>query len=67
MVHRAYILTEKGTIQAETVRGLLPEGVGEECEPKKLSAAEAKKSSRGGAAAPAKKPSRVAKNARPRA
>ena len=35
IVHRAYILTEGSTIDAQTVRGLLPDNLGEECEPKK--------------------------------
>ena len=35
IVHRAYILTEGNTIDALTVRGLLPDNLGEECEPKK--------------------------------
>jgi two-component system response regulator AtoC len=35
IVHRAYILTEGSTIDARTVRGLLPDSLGEEYEPKK--------------------------------
>jgi two-component system, NtrC family, response regulator HydG len=35
IVHRAYILTEGSTIDARTVRGLLPGKLGEESEPKK--------------------------------
>jgi len=35
IVHRAYILTEGSTIGARTVRGLLPDKLGEESEPKK--------------------------------
>jgi DNA-binding NtrC family response regulator len=35
VVHRAYILTEGSTISADVVRGLLPDDLGQECEPKK--------------------------------
>ncbi len=35
MVHRAYILTEAGTISEETVRSLLPDRPGDECAEKK--------------------------------
>src|SRR5215471_9185552 len=35
IVHRAYILAEGDTIDARVVRGLLPENLGEESEPKK--------------------------------
>jgi len=35
VVHRAYILTEGRTISADVVRGLLPDDLGQECEPRK--------------------------------
>jgi len=55
MVHRSYILTEKGTIPAATVRTLLPEKLGEECEPtKRASSGDVKKPARAKASPPRK-------------
>jgi DNA-binding NtrC family response regulator len=74
IVHRASILTEKGTISAETVRSLLPERLGEECADmkvavaasKKPSGAVAKKNARPRPAAAARKASRSGERARAR-
>jgi len=65
IVHRASILTEKGTISAETVRTLLPERVGHECEAKK-EAARPKKAARSRSSGGARKPARASARAHAR-
>jgi DNA-binding NtrC family response regulator len=65
MVHRSYILTEKGTIPAATVRSLLPEKLGEECEPtKRASSGDVKKPARAKASPPRKTSRTSAERAR---
>jgi DNA-binding NtrC family response regulator len=73
MVHRAYILTEKGTISADTVRGLLPTALGDECEtkkvvdpPRKTDPARKKAAASGRSATAGRRPSRASDRARPR-
>jgi DNA-binding NtrC family response regulator len=47
IVHRASIVTEKGTIRADTVRELLPTALGEDCAPRASAGAGPKKASPG--------------------
>ena len=73
MVHRAYILTETGTISADTVRELLPTNVGDECETKKVidpprkgDSSRKKAAAAGRSGSTARRASRPGERARPR-